>query len=348
MRAASFVSCGADGADAAPLLRGSGTGVEFGRAERRIVEGTQVEGTQSAAGVVSVGDRNGTGMTKMSAPHAKRRPTRAVGRVHPANSRIGAPIAASGADRWRNVCFTSRSLIAAGALSLCALLTALSATAAVERAADDKVAAAALANEAELVASLAEFLAAETANTREGFDAPSLKPAKQMASIVAHQGGASDFVDFDFSQIDMARIDTKERTCLAQAIYYEAGNEPRVGQLAVADVILNRVKSPIYPDTICGVVFEGSHRRTGCQFSFTCDGSMKRRINERRMRQIEDLAGAIMAGVRVPVTRSATHYHAYYVSPPWSKTLTPTASIGAHRFYRFPTRTTVVASASAS
>ncbi|MEL6213550.1 MAG: cell wall hydrolase, partial [Pseudomonadota bacterium] len=126
-------------------------------------------------------------------------------------------------------------------------------------------------------------------------------------------------------------------------IYYEARSEKRVGQLAVADVVLNRVDSSVYPDSICGVVFQGSERVTGCQFSFTCDGSMDRRLNKRLWKRADDLAGAILAGVRVPVSRNATHYHADYVNPPWAEKLTPTAVIGTHKFYKFPNRRTAAA-----
>lgn len=245
------------------------------------------------------------------------------------------------------VSYTARSLLAAAFLSVCVLLTALSATASVQRAEKTRVAETAIASEAALVADLAQYLAAQTASAREAFDAPRLRPARTTGEVVATQGAVSDFVNFDFGDLTVAHVDAEERTCLAQAIYYEARSESRVGQLAVADVVLNRVASPVYPASICGVVYQGSHLRTGCQFSFTCDGSMKLRLNKRKWTESEDLAGAILAGLRVPVSRNATHYHADYVSPDWAARLTPTATIGTHRFYRFPNRATV-ASASGS
>jgi spore germination cell wall hydrolase CwlJ-like protein len=169
-----------------------------------------------------------------------------------------------------------------------------------------------------------------------------MKPAARPARGVAiGEGVIADFVDFDFTQVTIAKLDAEERRCLAQAIYYEARSESRIGQLAVADVVLNRVASPIYPNSICEVVYQGSERRTGCQFSFTCDGSMQARLNKTKWKESEDLAGAILAGLRVPVSRNATHYHANYVSPDWSQRLTPTATIGTHKFYRFPDRATV-------
>ncbi|MGE0409913.1 MAG: cell wall hydrolase [Amphiplicatus sp.] len=250
---------------------------------------------------------------------------------------------AAGPGGEHRVSWTGRSLVAAAFLSVCVLLTALSATASVQRAESAKAADAALAGEAELAAELTKFLAAETAAARQALDAPKLKPAKSTSDLVAEHGAIADLVDFDFSEIRIARMDAEERKCLAQAIYYEARSESRIGQLAVADVVLNRVASPIFPSTICGVVFQGAERRTGCQFSFTCDGSMKMRLNKRKWAQAEDLAGAVLAGLRVPVSRHATHYHASYVSPVWAARMTPTATIGLHKFYRLPSRTVVAA-----
>lgn len=160
-------------------------------------------------------------------------------------------------------------------------------------------------------------------------------PAVQFASA-----DISDLVGYDFTELEVARIQSAERRCLADAIYYESRNESMLGKLGVADVVLNRVKSPYYPDTICGVVYQGSERTTGCQFSFTCDGSMDKRLNAGLYDDLDELAGVIIAGMHMPVSRSATHYHADYVSPYWAPTLTPTAQIGVHKFYRFPNKTT--------
>lgn len=241
-------------------------------------------------------------------------------------------------DRWLGVSFTGRSLVAAGALAVCVLATALSATAAVERAEDTRVHATELANQAELAAGLATYLAEKTQSARAEVAAPTLKPARSMASIVEANGGVAEFVDFDFGEIADARAAAAERRCMAQAIYYEARSESRVGQMAVADVVLNRVKSSLFPDTVCGVVYQGAERRTGCQFSFTCDGSLNRRIDTRRMKAADELAGAVLAGIRAPVSRNATHYHANYVDPVWAASMTRTATIGAHTFYKFSPR----------
>jgi hypothetical protein len=123
--------------------------------------------------------------------------------------------------------------------------------------------------------------------------------------------------------------------CLTQGIYYEAALEPTEGQEAVAQVILNRVRDPNYANSICGVVFEGAERTTGCQFSFTCDGALARppvswAWNRARVVAERALAGHVSARVG-----TATHYHADYVHPWWAPTLNKLTQIGAHIFYRW-------------
>jgi spore germination cell wall hydrolase CwlJ-like protein len=124
--------------------------------------------------------------------------------------------------------------------------------------------------------------------------------------------------------------------CMANAIVYEAGYEPIEGQQAVAEVILNRVRSPLYPKTVCGVVFDGSTRATGCQFTFTCDGSMRRRLPEALKAAARAIAESALDGTLPDRVAGATHYHADYVSPRWAPSLVRVAKIGAHIFYRLP------------
>lgn len=231
--------------------------------------------------------------------------------------------------------WTFRSLLAATGVAVCLLITAFSATASTKRSAANLAAEQQLANEAEIVAALAEHLAEETAGMRKAMTMPSLKPAHQLGSLFAKDDAIYDLMAIDLSVIPATKSKAAETKCLAQAIYYEARSESRIGQLAVADVVLNRVASKVYPSTICDVVFQGSERVTGCQFSFTCDGSMNARLNKKLWRNSELMATAILSGMRLPVSRHATHYHANYVSPPWAKKLTPTAVIGKHKFYRF-------------
>jgi hypothetical protein len=124
--------------------------------------------------------------------------------------------------------------------------------------------------------------------------------------------------------------------CMTTAILYEAGFEPRAGQEAVAEVILNRLRSPAFPKTICGVVFQGSERHTGCQFSFTCDGSLRKILPIEAVARAREVATLAIEGLLTPRTSGATHFHADYVSPYWAPTLVRVATIGRHIFYRQP------------
>ncbi len=128
----------------------------------------------------------------------------------------------------------------------------------------------------------------------------------------------------------------KAAECLTLAIAYEAGFEPVEGQQAVAEVVLNRARHRAYPKTVCGVVFQGSQRRTGCQFTFTCDGALNRRLPDAVLDRARTVALAALAGSIAPVLGGATHYHADYVRPYWALSLVRVASIGAHIFYRMP------------
>lgn len=134
------------------------------------------------------------------------------------------------------------------------------------------------------------------------------------------------------------RNDSEDRSraigCLAMAIAYEAGYEPAEGQQAVAEVILNRVRHAAYPKTVCGVVFAGSSRRTGCQFTFTCDGSLNRRMSALVVTNARSVATAALDGQNPLRVAGATHYHADDVSPYWAPSLIRVAKIGAHIFYR--------------
>lgn len=123
--------------------------------------------------------------------------------------------------------------------------------------------------------------------------------------------------------------------CLAQAVYFEAGFQPIEGQRAVAQVILNRVRDKIYPSTVCGVVYEGWRRRTGCQFSFACDGSLHRRPpTADEMQSAETIARQALSGYVVPTVGTATAYHNDHVEPYWRTAFVKVAQIGDHIFYR--------------
>lgn len=127
--------------------------------------------------------------------------------------------------------------------------------------------------------------------------------------------------------------------CLATAIYFESRGEPLSGQIAVAEVILNRVDSRQYPNTVCAVTNQGAGSGRACQFSYACDGRADVMKSPGPRQQSEKLAAIMLDGRAREITDGATHFHARYVRPGWSNRLTRTASIGQHIFYRLPTRT---------
>ena len=125
--------------------------------------------------------------------------------------------------------------------------------------------------------------------------------------------------------------------CLANAEYYEAGDQGDDGERAVAQVVLNRVRHPAFPSTVCGVVYEGSTKPTSCQFTFTCDGSLSRQPDAEGWKRAYKIADAALAGAVYAPVGYATHYHANYVVPYWASaaTLLKDAVVGAHIFYRW-------------
>jgi hypothetical protein len=125
--------------------------------------------------------------------------------------------------------------------------------------------------------------------------------------------------------------------CMTQAIYYEAANEPEAGKRAVAQVVINRLRHPAYPNSVCGVVYEGANARV-CQFSFTCDGSLLRAPMARQWTESRRIAAEALAGTTEPAVGTATNYHADYVVPRWAFTLGKLTQIGRHIFYRLPGR----------
>ena len=129
-----------------------------------------------------------------------------------------------------------------------------------------------------------------------------------------------------------------ERQCMAEAIYYEARSELISGQKAVGEVVMNRVASKHFPASVCGVVYQGAERNTGCQFSFTCDGSLDAAPKGMAWERSKTLATYILTGLHKPMTRRATHYHTTQINPHWASALKPTRTIGSHAFYRFKNR----------
>lgn len=130
------------------------------------------------------------------------------------------------------------------------------------------------------------------------------------------------------------RIRLAEENCLARAIYFEARSESQLGQLAVAKVILNRTKSPDYPKTICGVVYQGSNRRNSCQFSFACDGLPDDVKQPAAWTNAKMVAKKAMDGTKsMQAMSTATNYHADYVKPKWASSMKRLVKIGRHIFY---------------
>lgn len=135
--------------------------------------------------------------------------------------------------------------------------------------------------------------------------------------------------------LDAQVYSKKEQTCLATGIYFEARGESEEGQAAVAQVILNRVRAPSYPDTICGVVYQNAHWKNRCQFSFACDGIPDRITNRRAYTVAERIALEVTNGETwLAEVGSSTHYHATYVKPRWARAMDRVDKIGLHVFYR--------------
>jgi len=155
---------------------------------------------------------------------------------------------------------------------------------------------------------------------------PSGKPAKfsysreYLAALPAASGG-------------------KDLACLSEALYFEARGESVKGQFAVAEVILNRVDNPRFPDTVCAVINQGTGRKFACQFTYTCDGRKEIVSEPLAWDRVSKVARIMLDGGERSLTSGATHYHTTAVRPRWSRVFPLTTTIGVHRFYRMPTRT---------
>lgn len=130
---------------------------------------------------------------------------------------------------------------------------------------------------------------------------------------------------------------SRELRCMTAAIYFEARSEPQRGQIAVTQVVMNRVRANVYPDTICGVIFQGQWNRNACQFSFACDGKADQPNNQALWARSKDLAREVMRGKHwLSDIGYATHYHANYVRPHWARHFKRVKQIGQHIFYKAP------------
>lgn len=161
-----------------------------------------------------------------------------------------------------------------------------------------------------------------------------VKPGVIAMAPIPNDEEAPATVNGDDTTSELARgKGASARECLATAIYFEARGESVKGQRAVGEVILARTRQAGRPKTVCGVVYEGSHRSTGCQFSFTCDGIADVVRNSAAWARAVRVAGLVLNSRR-KVSRGATHYHATSVRPYWASSLRKVARIGSHIFYR--------------
>ena len=161
-------------------------------------------------------------------------------------------------------------------------------------------------------------------------------PMPVLASEQLAYARATAPVTGGFASGQVIATNDKELWCLATAIYFEARGESYRGQVAVAQVVQNRVKDHRYPDTICGVVFQNQSRRNACQFSFACDGIPETINDQRSWAQAQDIAKRFTNGeLYLTEVGNATHYHATYVRPAWAPRMTKVTQIGLHVFYKF-------------
>ena len=162
-----------------------------------------------------------------------------------------------------------------------------------------------------------------------------LSSAALLAALPAAAAVASEAAEPFVASRDPAVRD-RALECLAQAVYYEARSESEDGQRAVAQVVLNRVRHPAYPNSVCGVVYQGAERSTGCQFTFTCDGSAGAAIEPYAWDRARRIAAAALAGAVYRPVGLATNYHTTAIRPYWAPSLVPQTVVGAHIFYRRP------------
>ena len=170
----------------------------------------------------------------------------------------------------------------------------------------------------------------------------SVQPRGMQAAPRRHQATAKTPVlnySREFLSSQPAASGGENWRCLTEALYFEARGESVKGQFAVAEVILNRVASRRFPNSVCGVVHQGTGKRFQCQFTYNCDGN-KEIVNEKAAwARVGKVARLMIDGAARQLTEGATHYHTKAVSPRWSRKFARTATIGMHYFYRMPTRT---------
>jgi spore germination cell wall hydrolase CwlJ-like protein len=157
--------------------------------------------------------------------------------------------------------------------------------------------------------------------------------APQPAAFVADPSDRLGAADIVAAQTRVTRA--HELDCLTQAVYFEARGESAKGQQAVATVIMNRVRNPRFPKTVCGVVYQGAAHHNGCQFSFACDGQAERVVERSAWDRARIVAARVLAGAVLRDVGSATHFHVVGVDPGWGLQMRRVSQVGLHVFYRF-------------
>lgn len=167
-------------------------------------------------------------------------------------------------------------------------------------------------------------------------------PRERLKSLASGDPAADTPLEIDYSRTWLSTRSAaeggEEWRCLSEALYFEARGESVKGQFAVAEVILNRVDSAIFPDSVCGVVKQGTGQRYQCQFTYTCDGQPEVIHEKTAWSQVGKVARAMIDGAPRDLTKGATHYHTKAVNPRWARVYPRTATIGVHHFYRKPTQ----------
>lgn len=185
-----------------------------------------------------------------------------------------------------------------------------------------------------VIAGAAAGLAMGAAYTQAGrIEAPARTPAPLIG--VMSQSGLTTISAPVFDHQLQLDSRASELNCLTQAVYFEARGETQTGQAAVAEVILNRVKHPAFPKTVCGVVYQGAAAGRGCQFSFACDGAVERVSEDGAWNRAHRIAAQVLAGVVLADIGGATHFHTTGVSPAWGDRMRLVTRVGTHIFYRF-------------
>ncbi|WP_082126445.1 cell wall hydrolase [Aurantiacibacter marinus] len=175
----------------------------------------------------------------------------------------------------------------------------------------------------------------------KGWDSPVQVIGSAVSLDTASEGAETQLANLPLAASPLRirgtdRDHMRAQECMTQAIYYEAASESDAGQRAVAQVVLNRVAHSAYPRNVCGVVYQGSERTTGCQFSFTCDGALSRRPSATGWARASRIARQSLAGIVYAPVGTATHYHTLAVNPYWASSLETVGVIGFHIFYRWP------------